>query len=103
MMARTLEELLPAIVHSDNLNPIPLFSILHVFTEAIPDAQICSRRSYREGRCSRPGIHAIWRCHSRHTEQYRPGCRFTKYEVDFGNQMIGTFYETQLRLVKPSN
>jgi hypothetical protein len=29
--------------------------------------------------------------------------RFTEYEVDFGNQQIATFYETQLRLVKSAN
>jgi len=27
---------------------------------------------------------------------------YTEYEVNFGNQMIGTFYEAQLRLVKPA-
>jgi hypothetical protein len=26
--------------------------------------------------------------------------QFTEYEVDFGNQLIATFYETQLRLVQ---
>ena len=27
---------------------------------------------------------------------------FTEYEVNFGNQIIATFYETQLRMAKPS-
>jgi hypothetical protein len=26
--------------------------------------------------------------------------QFTEYEVDFGNQVIATFYETELRLVQ---
>jgi hypothetical protein len=28
---------------------------------------------------------------------------FYEYEVDFGNQIIGIFYEAQLRLVKHAN
>jgi len=28
---------------------------------------------------------------------------FYEYEVDFGNQIIGIFYEAQLRLVKDAN
>jgi hypothetical protein len=27
---------------------------------------------------------------------------FTEYEVNFNNQLVATFYETQLRLVKPN-
>jgi hypothetical protein len=27
---------------------------------------------------------------------------FTEYEVNFGNQVIANFYETQLHLVKPA-